>query len=288
MVLKPTPRAVRAATLLLLLATMPSAAGAQQSAQESPQELVRAAVANALRDGDQRTPYIYRLRREKPAASSEVRDIIMTRDGLVARLVAFNDQPLTTEQRARDDARISKLLSDPREQAKRRRQQEEERARVRHMLSALPDAFLYEHDGQEQSPSGTLIRLKFRPNPEFDPPTRETLVYKGMTGTILIDENERRIARLDATLVETVNLGWGLVAHLDKGGRFTIDQTRLPSGQWEITAMTLDFTGRAFLFKSLKIQSRQTITDFRPAPADLTLAEGVALLRKQNGIVAGK
>ncbi|MGH9650371.1 MAG: hypothetical protein ACRD3I_07845, partial [Terriglobales bacterium] len=195
---------------------------------------------------------------------------------------------LTAEQRARDDARISRLLSDSREQAKRRRQQEEERVRVRRMLSALPDAFLYERDGQEQGPSGTLIRLKFRPNPEFDPPTRETVVYKGMQGTMLIDQDDRRIARLDATLVEDVNLGWGLLAHLDKGGRFTVEQTRLPSNQWEITALTLDFTGRAFLFKSLKIQSRQAITDFRPAPADLTLAEGVALLRKQDGVMAGK
>ncbi|HXE90639.1 MAG TPA: hypothetical protein VNK82_06710 [Terriglobales bacterium] len=254
----------------------------------SPQELVRKAVDNTLKDGDRDAPYIYRLRRERPGVNSETRDIVMTRDGLVARLVAFNDRPLTDEQRARDDARISRLLSDPREQARRRRQQEEERARVRRMLSALPEAFLYEPDGQEQGPSGTLIRLKFRPNPEFDPPTRETIAFKGAEGTILIDEDEHRIARFDATLVQDVNVGWGLLAHLNKGGRFIVEQTRLPDGNWETTSMTLDFTGRAFLFKSLKIQSRQTITDFRPAPAGLSLAEGVALLRKQNGIVAGK
>lgn len=288
MVLKPTPFAILTVSLLSFCLTAPSRLWGQPKTPESPQELVRKAIDHTLKDSDQGPAYIYRLRREKPGVNSEIRDIVMTRDGLVARLVAFNDRPLTDEQRARDDARISKLLSDPREQAKRRRQQEEERKRVRSMLSALPDAFLYELDGHDQGPSGTLVRLKFRPNPEFDPPTRETIAFKGAQGTILIDEDEQRIVRFEATLVQDVNVGWGLLAHLNKGGRFTVEQTRLPDGKWETTAMTLDFTGRAFLFKSLKIQSRQTVSDFRRVPADLTLAEGVALLRKQNGIVAGK
>jgi hypothetical protein len=288
MVFKPALFALLTVSLLSFCLTAPSQLWGQPNAPDSPQELVRRAIDNTLKDSDKSPAYIYRLRREKPGVNSEIRDIVMTRDGLVARLVAFNDRPLTEEQRARDDARIDKLLSDPREQAKRRRQQEEERKRVRGMLSALPDAFLYELDGHEPGPSGTLVRLKFRPNPEFDPPTRETIAFKGAQGTILIDEDEHRIARFDATLVQDVNVGWGLLAHLNKGGRFTVAQNRLPDGNWETTSMTLDFTGRAFLFKSLKIQSRQTVTDFRPVPADLTLAEGVALLRKQDGIVAGK
>lgn len=264
-----------------------SLAAQSPAPQEPAQALVAAAVANTLKDGDQKIAYLYRLDRKLPERS-EARDIVSTRDGLVARAVSINGKPLTAEQRALDDQRLSKLLSDPREQRKRRQQQEKETQRVRSMIAALPGAFLYEHEGSEAGPEGTLVRLKFRPNPEFDPPTRETLVFKGMEGHIWIHQQDRRIARLEAKLVEDVKLGWGLVATLHKGGRFRLEQSKLAGGRWEISQMTLDFTGRAFLFKSIKIRQEQSISKVRRVPDNLSLAEGIELLRKQNGIVAGK
>ncbi|MGH9531271.1 MAG: hypothetical protein ACRD2Q_02700 [Terriglobales bacterium] len=255
--------------------------------QVAPQALVAEAVANALKDADARVPYLYRLDR-KQLERSEARDIVSTRDGLVARTVAINGQPLTPQQRSLDDQRLDKLLADPKEQHKRRQQQEKEAQRVRSMIRALPDAFLYEHDGIEPGKDGALVRLKFRPNPEFDPPTRETLVYKGMEGHLWIHQHDRRIARLDAVLVEDVKLGWGLVANLHKGGRFRLEQDKLADGRWQTSQMTLDFTGRAFLFKSIKIKQEQSISNVRRVPDNLSLAEGIELLRKQNGEIAEK
>lgn len=255
--------------------------------QTAPQAIVSEAVANALKDADARIAYLYRLDRKQPERS-EARDIVTTRDGLVARTVSINGQPLTPEQRVLDDQRLDKLLSDPKEQHKRRQQQEKEAQRVRSMIRALPDAFLYEHDGIEPGQEGALIRLKFRPNPEFEPPTRETLIYKGMEGHLWIHEHDRRIARLDAVLVEDVKLGWGLVASLHKGGRFLLEQRKLPTGRWETSQMKLDFTGKAFLFKSLNIKQEQTISNVRRVPDNLSLAQGIELLRKQNGEIAEK
>jgi hypothetical protein len=279
------PKYTVAAVLSLLFLV---ALSAQSPAPEPPaQTLVKEAVAHALKDADAKVAYVYRLDRKQPERS-EARDIVATRDGLVARLVSLNGQPLSAELRALDDQRLDKLLADPKEQSKRRQQQEKEAQRVRGMIKALPDAFLYQHDGIEPGPDGALVRLKFRPNPEFEPPTRETLVYKGMEGQLWIHEHDRRIARLEATLVEDVKLGWGLVANLHKGGRFRLEQRKLADGRWQTSQMTLDFTGRAFLFKSLKIKQEQSISNVRRVPDDLTLAQGIELLRKQNGEIAEK
>jgi hypothetical protein len=49
--------------------------------------------------------------------------------------------------------------------------------------------------------------------------------------------------------------------------------------------MSLDFTGRVLLFKSLKIKSNEIYSDFRPAP-DLSFAQGVELLKKQQAELA--
>jgi hypothetical protein len=50
--------------------------------------------------------------------------------------------------------------------------------------------------------------------------------------------------------------------------------------------MDLDFTGKILLFKKLAIKSTQTFSDFHEAPANLTFAQGVELLKKQAQEVA--
>ena len=278
--------ALAAAGMLVLSSAAQTSAPAPS---ETAQELARKVIARELAEGEQPRRYIYRLRREAAEGSgSTTRDILDTRDGLVSRLVASNDRPPTAEERAKDDRHLEKLLAHPEEQRKRKQRQKDDAEQVRKLLRAIPDAFLFEYDGAEPGPRGELARLKFRPDPDFDPPSRETIVYKHMEGTMVVEPRDLRLVRIDSALVENATLGWGLLARLNKGGRFTLEQSLLPDGEWQTTRMTLDFTGKAFLFKTIRIKQRQTITDFRPAPTNLTLAEGIELLKKQNAAVAEK
>ncbi|MDP9262986.1 MAG: hypothetical protein M3O85_01555 [Acidobacteriota bacterium] len=272
-----------------LLAVPGAAQTAAPSPAESARELVRRVVDRELAAEKKPRQYIYRLRREGPEGSgSTTRDIIDTRDGLVSRLIATNDRPATAEERAKDDRRLEHLLAHPEEQRKRKQRQEQDAEEVRKLLRALPGAFLYEFDGSEPGPHGELTRLKFRPDPKFDPPSRETIVYKGMEGMMVVEPRDLRLVRIESSLVENVTLGWGLLARLNRGGRITMEQSLLPNGEWQTTRMTLDFTGKAFLFKTIRIQQKQSITDFRPVPTSLSLAAGIELLKKQDGAVAEK
>ena len=268
-----------------------AASGAAQTAPPAPAEsaqgLVRKVIDRELAAEEKPLQYLYRLRREG-REGSWIRDIIETRDGLVSRLIATNDRPATTEERAKDDRRLEHLLTHPDEQRKHKQRQEKDAEQVRKLLRALPDAFLYEYDGAEAGPHGELARLKFRPNPDFEPPSRETIIYKSMEGTMVVEPRDLRLVRMDASLIEGVTLGWGLLARLNKGGRITLEQSLLPDGEWQTTRMTLDFTGKAFLFKTIRIKQKQSITDFRPAPTGLSLAEGIELLKKQDTAVAEK
>ena len=154
------------------------------------------------------------------------------------------------------------------------------------ILKALPDAFLYEPDSTQ---SGTdsigrvghqLVRLRFRPNPDYDPPSRVEQVLTGMKGYLLVDVPEKRIAQINAILEKEVGFGWGILGHLDRGGRFLVQQADVGDRQWEITRMELSITGKILLVKKLNIQSNDTFSDFHPVPSDLTFAQGVELLMK--------
>jgi hypothetical protein len=50
--------------------------------------------------------------------------------------------------------------------------------------------------------------------------------------------------------------------------------------------MTLSFTGKILLVKNLSIISKETFTGFRRVPADLTFAQAVELLKKEDAAVA--
>ena len=112
-------------------------------------------------------------------------------------------------------AGFSAIFDDPAELDRKRRKEKEDSERVVSILKALPDAFLYEYDGAETGkrglgkPGNPLVRLKFRPNPKYEPPTRVEQVLTGMQGVVLIDPREPHIARIDGTLFKDVALRMG-------------------------------------------------------------------------------
>jgi hypothetical protein len=264
------------------------------SAQDSvpPLELVRAAVANEVAaSNDASIKHLFRARKQT-AQGSQTRLYVETRDAMAGLTIAYNDQPLTPDQAQGEQGRLAGLLANP-EQLKRKHSQEQENAeRTLRIVKALPEAFLYDYDGEEKATAdlgrdgARLLRLKFHPNPAYQPPSRVEQVLVGMQGVILIDPAVRRIARIDGTLFKDVGFGWGILGHLDKGGHFLVEQREVGDGAWEISRMLLAFTGKILLFKSIAIKSEEVFSDFRRVPADTTFAQGVEMLKSEEARLA--
>jgi len=155
----------------------------------------------------------------------------------------YNDQPLNQQQRRDEYGRIERFVNQPAELERKRKQEKESAERVSLILKALPDAFLYEYDGTETGRAGVgksgdpLLRLKFRPNPRYDPPSRVEQVLTGMQGVVLLDPQKQRIARIDGTLFKDVGFGWGISAisiaeAIFKSTRPTSTTTTGPSLAW--------------------------------------------------------
>jgi hypothetical protein len=252
--------------MALVVCALAGRAHAAQLPQMPANQYVRAVVQREMSARGTHA-YRFRLRRETPKGS-EIREMVQTREGMVARVVARNDKPLSAEDRRKDDERLRRLLSEPAAQEAKK------------LIRSLPDAFYYEYDGLEEAKTGTQVRLKFAPNPDFDPPSRETVIFKEMVGTMWVDAATQRIAKLDATLTDDVTIGWGIIGRLHRGGRFAMEQTKLDE-TWVISRMSLDFTGRALLFRKIVIKQTQNTYDFKRIPAGLSLAQGVELLRKE-------
>jgi hypothetical protein len=280
---KPIRRTITGAVVLLVAGVL---GFAQQKPNMDPQELVRRAAKNEIKANDIHQYFMYRNRVEYKNHSI-TREEIETPQGGLGRTIAINGQPLTPEQRAKDNQKLAKFANDPEARRKRQESNKEDDQRDALMLTSLPDAFLYTYAGMERGPNGDdLVHLTFKPNPSFNPPNHETRVYQGMQGDMLIDQKAMRIAKIDGTLFKDVDFGWGILGRLYKGGKFIVEQRDVGGGKWETVRQTLEFTGKILMIKPLTIWSTETATDFRPVPANITTAQTLDLLHKSDETVA--
>jgi hypothetical protein len=276
----------KTAATALLLAVLGPASGKDDALR--PQELVRQAVHSEISSNAGESGRHFMFKDEKRTAHlTQTKLLVETRDATAGMVIAQDGHSLSLEQRQQEEQRLTNYAQNGEELSKKRRQEKEDAERTERILRALPDAFLYESEGTEMGsttvgrPGEHLMRLKFRANPAYDPPSRVEQVLTGMEGHLLIDATDKRVAEIDGTLQKDVSFGWGILGRLDRGGRFLVQQADIGGHQWEITHMELSFTGKILLVKRMSIHSSDMFSDFHPVPSDLTFAQGVELLKKQ-------
>jgi hypothetical protein len=281
-------------SIWMLLLTPACFAGQQTTAPSysDPDELVRKTVQNEIKTAREDTErFMFRSTKTTPKGAT-TKIFVETTEATAGLVVAYDGKPLTPEQRRAEEARVTRFLNNPEEMRKKRNQEREDQERTLRIVRAIPDAFLFESAGEEKGSPGIgrvgdpLVKLRFRPNPRYAPPSRVEQVLTGMHGFVLVDTARYRIASIDGTLFRDVSFGWGILGHLDRGGHFLVQQQEIAENRWEISRMSLDFTGKILLLKNLTIRSTEVFSDFKKVPSNLTFAQALELLKKEGSSVA--
>lgn len=273
---------------IVALGSVLAVAQEEETPQVSPADLVRQTVAQEVAASSRTDIKHMFVSHKKGTKGTQTRLYVETNDAMAGMLVSINNQPLTQQQQQAELGHLDWLMNNPDQLRKKRAREKEDADRTLRIVKALPDAFRYEYDGTQAGElnlgrSGdALVRLKFTPNPSYTPPTRVEQVLQGMQGYLLIDASEHRIAEINGMLFRDVNFGWGIIGHLDKGGSFVVRQADVGEGCWELTAMSLNITGKILVFKGITMASEETFSDFRRVPADTSFAKGVDLLRAEQ------
>ena len=202
--------------------------------------------------------------------------VYQTLEGQIDRLVAMNGQPLTSAQLEDEDKRIQRLISRPSQVRQRQKREHDDGVQAQNLLRMFPAAFRFQYDGKQ----GSLVRLRFAPNPQFQPADHTGQVFHHMEGTMLLDPEQKRLSAINGTLTSEVKFFAGLLGHLDKGGTFAVTQQEVSPHLWEVTTMHVHMRGKALFFKTIDAQEDETYSDFRPVPSDTTLHQAAELLKQ--------
>jgi hypothetical protein len=249
-----------------------SAAGGEGAADDSlpsvpPRSWVVDAAANelvALHHKDSYLRYRMETTNEK---GTQVRDVIESKDGTVARLILKDGKPLTPDQDKAEQQRLNDMIASPSAYFKHVKSSDSEKKMADTMVPMMPDAMINTYTpGQPQSGRNGGAReivLDYKPNPKWVPPTTEAQALTGLEGRVWIDEKTHYLVRMEGTISHGVNFGWGMLAHIYPGGNLVLNQANVGGDRWIFTDFSMQLTVRALMLKTISIRSSAKASGFQ-------------------------
>jgi hypothetical protein len=103
---------------------------------------------------------------------------------------------------------------------------------------------------------------------------RDEEALKKVSGTIWIDEADREVSRMSATLDENYHIGFGLLASVAKGSNVVFDQALIRNEAWLPTTIALHLQARAFLVAGFRAEIDIRFDQYRKFQTDAVQQPG--------------
>jgi hypothetical protein len=246
---------------------------AQELAGLSAKQVAVDAIANEVKLVEYGGTYLRYQVHTQDAKGDQIREVIESKDGTVARVLKRGDRPLTPEEDADEHARLQEMLDSPDAFRKHVQKDQTGKKLAVDLVKLLPEAMLYSFTpGQPQrgdKPAGEPDEfvIDFKPDPKWNPPTMISQALTGLEGRCWIDAKTHHLVRLEADLFQGVNFGFGIFAHIYPGGKFELEQVPVGDGRWIVDHFTEHVTVRAMMVKTIKENTELVATEFAAVPA---------------------
>ncbi len=201
--------------------------------------------------------------------------VVETDDGVLRRLLAVDGKPLTAAQSQSEESRIEGIIADPDAFRKLNKTHTDDEVQATKLLDLAPKAFLISPAGEQNG----CVRFAFRPNPAFQPSTYEERIVHVLEGTVSIREPEDRLCRIEATISQPVEFGFGLLGRVNSGGHFELTRAQVDPKNWKSIHILVHVDGRILLLKSITRDQETTRTEVHIVPQHLSLAQAANLSR---------
>jgi len=98
-----------------------------------------------------------------------------------------------------------------------------------------------------------MVVVRFTPRPDAKPRTREGRIARSFKGVIWIDEEAREVSKVEATAIDDISFGYGLLARLGEGSTVMVRRQPIEGALWLPVSVRFTGEGRALLFRKLII-----------------------------------
>jgi hypothetical protein len=202
------------------------------------------------------------------------------------KLISTNGKPLSDAEQKKEDenfAKQQKQWEERRQQAQAKRQaaaakgtgaapqqDQGEADMIRDVLKVMQ----FSNFRREPFRGREVLVFDFSPKPDYKPHgLTETLVSK-FIGTMWVDETDHQVARVQARSSGSFKVGGGLVASLDSGSSFVVEQEKVNNEIWVPVLEEIHLTAHVLLVKTAKANETDRYSDYKKFTADSTVTFG--------------
>jgi hypothetical protein len=203
--------------------------------------------------------------------SSQTAQISFFQGNRLRRLIEKNGKPLSPDEQAAEDEKVQKRVEEiGRQIAKKEakaaatgqtQDDEDQRTSIAEMLRASNLI----NPRRERFRGRDVIVFDFEPNPNFDYKNAKSIlkVFGKMTGAMWIDEKDKQVARLEATLADGHKIGGGFVARVKKGASLMLEKERVNEEIWLPSVTELNLSAKVMLVKGISVNQIARAYEYR-------------------------
>jgi hypothetical protein len=176
------------------------------------------------------------------------------------RQISKNGVPLTEKELEKQDSKERERVD--KETRKRanwpeNKRQEEKAKREREERESNEDVFAtfeYQFLRRETLDGVSTIVASFTPRKNYKPKTSDAKQLQHVAGRIWIAEEDHQLVRLEAEVIDAINIGAGLLAKLQKGSTVSFELQKINNEIWLPVKGELLLNGRMLLVKGLNMR----------------------------------
>ncbi len=173
----------------------------------------------------------------------------------VRRLVRKNGKDLTADELQKENERVEKRVHEYEKQqqkdagksAQAKKRKEEEAG-----ISSVLRVSRFVNPRRERFRGHDVIVFDFEPNPAYQPKNLMEGVLHRLVGVAWVDEQARQVVRLEARFTDSMKIGGGLVASVQKGSAFVFEQSKINDEVWLPSYGEVHFVARVLLVKGMQ------------------------------------
>jgi hypothetical protein len=154
------------------------------------------------------------------------------------------------------------------QQARLQRESAEQRREFSAILDDVFVVFDIRLERRETINGHDAIVVSLTPRPKANPRTREGGQMRKFNVRAWISESEKELVRMDAEAIDTLSMGWGLLARLHKGAKLTFHRTKVNDEVWLPSRVSYIGSARVGLLAVLRRSGESEYSAYRKFSVD--------------------
>jgi hypothetical protein len=199
---------------------------------------------------------------------TEEHEVFFVNGNEIEKLVRKNGKELTADQARKEQERVNKEVLKVSKPGYKDADKDEI------TVSRLLEIVAFSHPRRVVLNGRDTIAFDFAGDEHAKTHGRGEDALKKVSGTIWIDETDREVSRMNATLDENYHIGFGILASVAKGSNVVFDQALIRNEAWLPTNIALHLQARALLVAGIRAEIDIRFDQYRKFQTDAVQQPG--------------